>query len=238
MANLVPLDKNQHSDLKILTGHGAQFGENVHLAPIVATELRTLVLDYPCALMKDEQTGRFGLYALLGFDSGENLFLQGDQWRATYIPLHMRRQPFLSVPAKDDQSRGNILIDTDSPRVSTEQGEAIFNSDGTATVFLQNMQKLLGSLMGGMQASHIFIEKLLELGLLESIKFDVEFADGNKQTYQGLYTIHEEKLAAIKGKDLQLLHERGYLLACHYLLASLGHIRKLVDWKTSQESKK
>ncbi|MBU2886393.1 SapC family protein [Gilvimarinus agarilyticus] len=236
MANLVPLDKSQHSDIKIITERGAKYGENIHLAPIIATELRSLVLDYPCALMKDEQTGRFGLYSLLGFNSGENLFLQGNQWRASYIPLHMRRQPFVSVPNQEDQNRGQLLIDMDSTRISTDSGESLFNSDGSTTEYMQHIQQLLGSLMSGMQASHTFIENLSEQALLEPIKFDVAFANGDKQTYQGMYTINEDKLANLTGKNLQLFHERGYLNAAHYLLASLGHIRKLVDWKNTLEA--
>ncbi|WP_020208684.1 SapC family protein [Gilvimarinus chinensis] len=235
MTNLVPLDKDQHSELRIITHHGKEYGENVHLTPIVATELQSLVLDYPCALMKDEQTGHFGLYALLGFENNENLYLQQDQWRASYIPLHIRRQPFVSVTAQNQQGRGNLLIDLDSARVNKEQGEPLFNTDGTNSQYLQNTQQLLGALMGGIQASQAFVQTLTELALLEPIKLDIAFASGQKQTYQGLYSVSAEKLSALQGKNLQTVHERGYLNACHYLLASLGHIRKLVDWKNAQE---
>ena len=78
MTNFTILDKNKHRDLRVITDRGAEFGENTHLVPVIAEELHTLILEYPVCLLKNDDTGQFGLHALLGFEAGENLFLTGD----------------------------------------------------------------------------------------------------------------------------------------------------------------
>ena len=95
MANPVALNNKTHRDLRVITSRGAGFGENIHIVPVIADELGNLVLDYPVCLIKDPETGRFKMSALLGFDPGENLYLEGDRWNALYVPLHVQRQPFM-----------------------------------------------------------------------------------------------------------------------------------------------
>lgn len=69
---------------------------------------------------------------LFGFQDQENLFLQQDNWRGCYIPLMLRRQPFLigqQLVREDgiETTQRVIHIDLDNPRVSqTERRSAVF----------------------------------------------------------------------------------------------------------------
>jgi hypothetical protein len=105
MTKIAILDADEHRRLRVRTGYGAQYGENVAIVPVLATELRKLAVEYPVFFAKSPETGRFGLVALLGLSAGNNQYLDGDHWLGTYVPLHFRRQPFLvaqegQTPAK------------------------------------------------------------------------------------------------------------------------------------------
>ena len=50
---------------------------------------------YPIFFIKDGATGQFYPAAVFGFDENENLFLSDQGWDASYIPMMIRRHPFL-----------------------------------------------------------------------------------------------------------------------------------------------
>lgn len=236
MANPVALNRDAHQNLRVITSRGARFGENVHIVPVVADELGSLVLDYPVCLVKNQETGQFGLSALLGFEPGENLYLQGDQWDAGYVPLHVRRQPFMlgfSSPDGEGRKQENALItiDLDSKRVQETEGESLFADDGIPTSYLQNIQNLLAGLMAGNESTKAFIDSLSEHELIEPALLNITFADGEQKRYEGIYTVSDQKLAELTGDTLQELHVRGYLQASYLLIASLGHVTKLISRK-------
>ncbi|MFC7292758.1 SapC family protein [Hirschia litorea] len=235
MPNSVMLSKDTHLKTRVITDRGSQYGEGVHIVPVLATELRSLVLDFPICLLKDGETGQFGLYAFLGFDAGENLFLQGDKWTSSYVPLNVRRQPFMVGFSQQEGETENavVTIDMDSPRVQEEAGEALFTEEGEPTQFLKDVEQLLSNMVAGSKATEVFIKSLIDHELVEPIKLNVTFNNGEEKSYDGMYTVNEEKLAKLDAGPLQELHAKGYLQASYHLLSSMGHIRKLIEYKNA-----
>lgn len=236
MANNIVLDTKKHRNTRIITKRGAEFGENMHCVPVIADELRHLVLEYPVCLIKDNNTGKFGLYALHGLEPGENLFLHGDEWNATYIPLHIKRQPFtVGVTGKDGDKptpENTVLtIDMDNTRVQESEGEALFDDKGNATEYLKGVSNLLQGLIPGIIKTDAFIDTLAEHDLIESVQLTVSFADGEEKKFDGLYTINEDNLQELSGELVQEFHQKGYLQACNLLLASIGNVQKLINLK-------
>ena len=241
MSNFVTLDKNIHKNTRILTERGAEFGENTHLLPVICEELNKLVLEYPVCLIKDNNTGQFGLQALLGFEVGENLFLQGNHWSANYLPLHIKRQPFMvGVNAKQgEQATADntvITLNTDSARVQEVSGERIFDDEGNITPFMQEINNILSTLVNGILRTETFIKTLSEYDLIEAIQLTVTFKDGEEKRFDGIYTINETKLKQLTPEALKILHDKGYLQACYLLMASMGHVQKLISLKRQQLS--
>lgn len=239
MVNQVSLNSETHRNVRVNTSRGAEFGENVHIVPVIADELRSLVLDYPVCMIKDPETGQFSLSVLLGFEPGENLYLDGDDWSASYVPLHVRRQPFMVGFSLDENGQripdsAVISIDMDNPRVQDEKGEALFKEDGSSTEYLDGVSNLLFGLMNGIESTKVFVETLVEHDLVEAAQINITFADGEQKTYDGIYTVHDEKLSELEGEVLQSLHERGFLQASYLLLASMGHIQKLIQLKNAR----
>lgn len=235
MAQPVLLDYKHHSDTRVITDRGIQFGENVHFIPVIADEVRALAIAYPICFLKDNNNGQFGLNVLTGFEAAENLFLQNNEWRTHYVPIHLRRQPFI-VGVTEDGAKPNsdntvLTLDMDSPRVNKEQGERLFDDQGKATDYLNEMLDLLGQLMSGNNRTEVFIDALLEHELIEQVQLTITLADGQQKRFDGLYNINETKLKALTGPVLEQFHSKGYLQACYLIATSMGNIQKLVTWK-------
>lgn len=233
MADIQVLNSNEHRDIRVVVERGAEYGDNSHIVPVVADELRNLALEYPVVLVKDPDSGRYGLCALLGFDQGENLYLDGNDWDAAYIPVHVRRQPFaLTYTAekdgKPDPSSLAISVDMDSQRISQDQGERLFEEDGSQSEFLNSMQELLAGLGPAMAGTNVFIDTLDQHSLIEPAQLDVQFAGGEKRRFDGLYTVHDGRLSELEGDALADLYKRGFLQAAWLMLASVGNMRKLL----------
>lgn len=236
MAGYTILDPKVHQNLKVITDRGNEFGENQHLIPVTADELKALVSEYTICFLKDNQTGQFGINAITGFEPGENLFLKDSKWTARYVPLHLVRQPFMvgiQGNEGDQPSPENtvVTINLESTRVSQDKGESLFDEQGKPTAYLKHINNLLVNLVQGVLRTEQFIQTILQLELLAPIKFDVTLASGEKKSFGGMYGIDEEKLSALSGDALQNFHQKGYLQACHLINASFPQIQKLIDWK-------
>ncbi|MCL1046022.1 SapC family protein [Shewanella electrodiphila] len=243
MKNVI-VDSNTHKNTKVLVGHGQDFGENIHFVPVIADELRSLILEYPCCLLKNNQTGQFGLHALLGFESGENLFLADANWRSHYIPLHIRRQPFM-VARKDHSSEPMsetntvLTIDMNNRRVvdgnTSADSQDLFTSDGKPTEYLTSMNRMVFELAQGIVRTESFIQSLVDNELVEAIQLGISMnkrhsADKEQENinFDGLYVINEKALANLSADLLQEYHRKGYLQACHLMMASMGQIQSLI----------
>lgn len=112
------LDSVKHQQLKIDTllvdtPHNYMNSESV-------SELATLIHEYPIFITKNPNTGQFLFSALLGIDSGQNLFIQNNVWKAKYISLDVMRRPFQAMLQEEgnfSNGRIAIAIDIDNPVV-------------------------------------------------------------------------------------------------------------------------
>lgn len=251
MTNPVLLNNIDHKDLRVITTHGAEYGDALHFATTFPSEFRDLQAHYPIVFRKSADGVGFEAVALLGFEEGENLFLGSnsgsncgsnpgsnpgskpgpngwDASRAIYVPLMVERQPFL---IGTDGGEMMVHVDMDNPRVNKVVGEAVFLPHGGSTEYLERVNSMLLAIHQGLQSMSAFTAALLEHGLLESFVFDIELDSGAQHRLMGYYTINEEKLAALDGKALASLHQSGHLQAVYMAIASLSNFRALIDRK-------
>ena len=228
MSQHVLLNNVDHKELRIITTRGAAYGDNVMLAITFPAEFRDLQAHYPIVFRKAADGVSFEPVALFGFQDGENLFLDGEKWDASYVPLAIERQPFLIGVTSGEPM---VHVDVASPRVSRTEGQEVFLTHGGNSEYLEQLNSVLGAIYQGLQATPAFINALLEHSLLESFVFDIELDDGSQNRLAGLYTINEEKLAALGAEALGRLHQGGYLHAIYMSLASLSRFRDLIDRK-------
>lgn len=227
MTRIVPLNKETHNSLKVDARASAAYGDNQRFAHVVVTEFPHLVVHYPILFSKDADTGEFHCGVMLGFEEGENLFLEEWGEREFYRPLGLQRVPFYA--------RGpEVAIDLDHPRVGVEGGKALFTEQGQPTRYLQSIIWAFQDLSSGIEATRYFIARLLELKLIEAIELEAEFDDGRTILCDGLYTINQQVLANLPDEAVVELFRRGYLRLMHLMIASTKHFPTLARKKNGR----
>lgn len=219
------LNNRDHLDLRVITAHGAAYGDDVMCTPTFPAEFRNVQAHYPIVFAKNRD-GTFTPLALFGFREKQNLFLQPEGWDATYLPMMIERQPFLI----GSSGAGKVVhIDLDSPRVSRTEGQLLFREHGGNTEFLERVGSLLAAIDEGIASIQPFVTALVEFNLLESFALDIEFRDGAQHRFTGFYALQEERLNALDAEALGKLHQRGYLQAIYMVIASCAHFRGLIE---------
>ena len=225
MSQHVLLNNVEHLTLRVHAGHGAALGDAVMRALTFPAEFRDVQAHYPIVFARDGE-GRFVPLALFGLQEGDNLFLDGARWDATYVPLAIRRQPFLVGVSGEERL---LHVDLEHPRVTTDGGEALFHDHGVATEYLERVKSVLLALHDGVMATPAFIDALLQHGLLESFVLDVKLDDGSHNRLAGFHTIDEARLQALPGTALEQLAREGHLLPVYMVLASMSRFRDLIE---------
>jgi hypothetical protein len=227
MSQAVLLNNIDHHDLRVITARGARYGDDTMLAPTFFREFRELQACYPLVFQKTAEGGFLPL-ALFGLRQNENLFLEGERWDAHYLPIAVERLPFLIGIADEEPM---IHVDLAHPRVARDgsQGEALFLEHGGTTAFLERMASVLRTLHDGLQDNAGFIAALLRHELLEPFALDFQLDDRSQHRLSGFYTIDEQRLRALDGAALHELSQAGYLEAAYMALASMSHLRDLIE---------
>jgi hypothetical protein len=220
------LNNVHHKDLRIVTQRAARYGDGIMAAPTFPAEFRNIQAHYPIVFHRTE-AGEFVPLALFGFREKQNLFLGESGWDAHYIPLMVERVPFFI--GQGPNSEQVIHVDLDSPRVSRTEGEPVFLEHGGNSPFLDRMSSMLATIHQGLAATNPFVAALIEHELLESFVLDMQFRDGAQHRLTGFHTIREEKLANLGPEALGKLHQKGYLQAIFMVIASLAHLRDLIE---------
>ena len=221
----VQLNNIDHKDLRIDTRRSAALGDDVAFVPTFPAEFRNLQAHYPIVFRKDAN-GALHPIAVLGFQEGRNLFLDGDRWDASYLPLAIERQPFLIGKGDDDLT---VHIDLDSPRVGSQIGIALFHEQGGNSEYLDRVASVLLALHNGLEGVAAFVDALLALELLESFVLDVELDDGSANRLTGFYAINEDRLRALDAAALGGLHAAGHLEPVFMAVASVANFRGLIE---------
>jgi len=230
VANPIPLEYESHKNMRVVTDPGEQFGDNINLIAVVPREFTRLIANYPIVIAKDVNSGEFNFCVLTGFEKGENLFLEGTHWDASYIPLEMQRRPFLAA-MQEGTDKAVVYVDADDPRAQGDSGERIFEDSGEQTEYFRKVNGVLADLVVGIQEARRLMAALLEHDLVEPVRFNIKVSGGQDGQFDGLYAINDEKVAALEGDALAEFHAQGYLRMIHVQLASLVHIQSLIDRK-------
>jgi hypothetical protein len=226
MTQIVPLNKETHRSLIVDGRASAAYGDNRHFVRVIIKEFPQLLVHYPILFSKHPETGEFYCGAMLGFEEGENLFLQEWSSGEAYRPLGLQRGPFYA-------NGPDLAIDLDDPRVGAEGGKPLFTEQGLPTRYLESIIWAFQDLSPGIEMTKLFITRLLELKLIEPVDVEVEFDDGSTRQCVGLYTINQEVLATLPDDVVVELFRRGYLRLIHYMLASLKQVPVLARKKNA-----
>jgi len=228
MAELIELNKETHSKLGVTAKCELRFAETQHVLKIRAAELGKAACSFPVFFNKNPGTGTWMLSAVTSLEQGKNLFVDGDTWTATYKPTCLQTYPLFLMRSSQDDNAYCIGIDEQSDAFSTEGGEPIFDDSGEPSLHLSKVKAMLEANFENDIQTHIFSERLEELGLYRSININVYYANGNVQTITSLYTIDEDRLLELTAEELKDLQSRGYLVPLYAILVSIYQVNLLV----------
>jgi len=230
------LDNLTHQDLRVLTRFGTDLGDPTGLVPVWPTEFAEVQREYPIFFRRDE-SGGFQAVALLGFDGGENLYIQGDRWNASYLPGAVARGPFL-IGFQEQHVGGElqrepvIHVDASHPRVSrTGEGVPVFLPKGGHSPYLEHVITVLRGINDGVEAGKAMYAELDALGLFQPTELDLRFDDEHGARLTGLHAIDRERLAALDAGQVHRLHTAGLLEGVYLVLSSLYNMRRLIAEK-------
>lgn len=234
MTNFALLNQKEHAGLRIICDRAEQYGDRVKYAMTFPFEFRNIQSYYPIFFSKNADTGQFFPVALFGLEGDENLFLDDTGWQADYVPLMIRRQPFLigfQGNGSEESQEAVVSIDMDNPRVNKEYGEPLFLEHGGTSEFLQEMTGNLELIHQGHKQNDAFAELLERYKLLEPFTLDVELNDGSLSQLLGLYTLKEESIQSLQGDDFQAFNEAGFLQPLFMVIASHSKMSDLIKRK-------
>ena len=155
------------------------------LVPLTAAELPKAVLSLPLAFI--EQAGAFVTVAVLGLQSGSNLFVTPDgRWMNNYIPATFRSYPFRLAPTDDGQQV--LCIDEESGLVTktpdgldSPAGERFFDDDGQPAQAVRDMLNFLHQLEQSRLATAEACAALNQHGLIRPWPITVKTDTGEQQ---------------------------------------------------------
>lgn len=238
MTRTAVLDNVVHKDLRVRTGHSAEFGDNVNQAMVFPTEFAFVQREYPILFRKDGN-GDFQSVALLGLDADENLFLDESGWNARYVPAMQQRGPFiigLRKSAEGESREPLVQVDLDHPRISKTEGEMLFLPHGGNSRYLDHASRILQIIYSGTAHIRPMFAAFEATGLIEPVAVDVEIDRTLKYKLPGFFTISADRLAALGGGDLERLNKAGYLQLAMQVLASLGNVSWLIELKNRKRA--
>ena len=244
MANLIAVDNKIHHNITVDPSKAELHGEKLNLIPVVVTEFSNVALEYPIVFTKNGDTGRFVCTAMLGFEALENLFWQNGTWQGLYLPLQIQRQPFFVSSVNQSGTLGEnndyaVCIDENSPTVAKDvqdnaAAQALFTASGEDTEYFAQAKTRLAQLLRGEQDNERLISCLQKLDLLQPLSLEITFANKQSTRLNGLYTINQDKLAAVTNEQVTLLFREGLLQPIYTMITSLGHIYSLIERKNQR----
>jgi hypothetical protein len=221
--NFEPLNAQSHRHLRVRRTSTA----TPHFVQIVVSEFVEAAATCPILLSKDSETGNFYAGALFGFKPEES-FLKDSIERGGFKPLHLQRDGFFTAGEQ-------IVIDRNNPRFNEEEGDPLFDGALEPSTRLRQIQRVMGRLHAGIEATNDFIRALLDLKLVEAIDITLDFDRGEQMVLHGLYTVSLDSLRTIDDAAALKLFRAGHLQWAYTMHASLKQIAILAQYRNQKQ---
>jgi hypothetical protein len=236
MANITPIKKETHKNIKIAAKRDLLHVANQHIAPITAPEYAQAATSYPVVLVKDQDSDRYRSVVMLGLEAGENLYHKENSWNAVYIPQSIAMAPFSLGLDPEKEKTLTACVDLDSNFVGEDKEHELYDAEGNDTEFFKGVQDSLGRLYDNEIMNEKFIKELLDNDLLMELELNIGFASGESKKLVGLFGIDEKKLQALSDDQVLNFHKRGLFIPIHAMLGSTGQINRLAQLRNESES--
>jgi hypothetical protein len=228
----VPLNREAHKDLRIKQNLNLAFSAKAHSTPLAAVEFPLAAHSFPI-LFAGDNPDDLNPIVLLGIRQNENLMVDEEgRWTpGAYIPAFIRRYPFVLAEREEGSEDGDnfaVFLDEAYEGFSTEEGNRLFNEDGSDTAVLQQAVGFLGEFQQHITRTREFMKRLKDLDLLIERNIEVRMP-GKDTVINGLYVVDEQKLYGLDSDTLYALMQDGMLVWIFAHLFSLTQLEQLVQ---------
>ncbi len=234
--NLEPLDSEKHANLKYKPVKGYEFASKMPFSLLGGSEVAQASKSFPIVFPeKDSKNVSMLPMALFSLKLGENPFVGEDgQWKADYIPAHIRRYPFISakIPEKDNQFA--VMIDKDAPQFDEKEGEPMFDDEKKPGDIIKKVQTFLSSLQQEFDKTEKIVVLLEEQNILVSRVFKITKGEKSRSV-RGFRVVDTEKLAKLDDSTLALWVRNGLMGIIFAHLHSLNNIKRITELQGVEE---
>ena len=232
--NLTPLKHADHGTLRLLPVTDYDFARGQLAAPIVIDEIADVAREYPIVF----PAGRRLPVALMGVEKDSNAYVGTDgKWLATYIPAHIRNYPLALrwLPPEPQaarpgeqapvQDRFAVLVDVESPFVSTSGGEPLFNADGSLAPTAQPRLRILEQMQTRARVTRRLVQAIDGAGLFSERAIRIRRAGEPDHQVSGIRVIDEAALNKLDDAAFNALRRSGALPLVYASLLSWANFR-------------
>jgi hypothetical protein len=223
----VLLNRESHKAKRIAPSGSFAFAGKANSLYMAGVEFIEACKEYPIVFTQVGE-GKIVPVAMLGLREGENLFVAADgKWSAGYVPAFVRRYPFVLAELEGQQM--GVCIDEGYAGLNEKEGEALFDSKGNNTPFLQNALDFLNRYQVEYMRTDRFCQRLKDMGLLMEMNAKADLFDGTSFMVNGLMVVDERKLLQLTDAQALEVFRSGELSWIYAHLVSLSNLNRLVD---------
>lgn len=220
--NAHTLDKTQHANLRFQPAADFAFARTLTSAPLAPIEMPEAAEFYPILFTP---SGLLNPLAILGLRE-RNVFLNDkNQWLDTYIPVHVRRYPFIlgRVGQTDDYL---LAADMDAPQFSTTEGDLVFTEKSEINPKFDKVLELLNVYEKNLREGRAVLNELETTGVL--VNKDLNFHEGNEvHVIGGFRIVDREKVMALDDATLAGWVRNGLMSLLELHWNSFRHLPKV-----------
>jgi hypothetical protein len=239
--NPVALDRAVHKNVRLFPINDARFAAQSAAVPLVTAEFAEACLEYPIVFMKSGMG--WGAVAVTGLSATENLFVnEKGEWTGRYVPVSVRRYPFLLIPRDDGQLC--VSLDQDCEHVidfvqatgeasdggtgSSGTGERLFDDAGEPSPGMRNTINMLFDFQSQTEATSAFVQRLFDAKLLTDAHLKINLMDGRKAALKGAWLVSEADLKNLLDTTVASWFRTGDLALIYTHLISLRNLAPLL----------
>lgn len=218
-----------HADFKIAPLQDYEFMLGTRAVFVAGIEFGDAGKEYPIVFTRIN--GEISPVAMFGLREQENLFVRPDgSWSGNYLPAFVRRYPFVlaSIKGFTAEAQMGVCVDEAYPGWNAEQGEALFDEQGTQTPYFKRAIAFLTRYQQEYSRSIQFCKRLDALGLLGAMDAQAKLPDGRTFHINGLMVVQEERLNRLNDVQALALFRSGDLAWIYSHLSSLSNLQQLL----------
>jgi len=222
---VVELSRIKHAKLGLVR-HQYGFTATASLIPLVASELAHAAPFYPIAFSANDPPRPF---CVVGALPGINLHVNAEgNWRpGYYIPVAVRRYPFITIVSRDDPNTLILGIDETAKQLDPSAPDKLF-SNGEMTALCREELEFCAAVGTAFEQTDLLFEPLSRLGLLMPSRNVTPNRIAARSCMSNLRVIDPERLAALPEATRAAWKANGLLAALEAQIASARNWDRLL----------